>query len=170
MKIWWEIVLLATFALGACAAPGPFDRVETSSSVPYEKSIFVMRHLQKAQGEDPPLSSEGAAAAERLAIMLADKDIFAIYATPTRRAMETAAPLARKTGIVVREYDPRSPDSLVVSITASQGSALVVGHSNTVPDLVRRLGGYPPPRLTEQDYGTVFIINATGDTHELRVD
>ena len=170
MKRWWGIALLATFALGACAAPATLNRVGTSSPSLDEKTIFVIRHLQKAQGDDPPLTSEGAAAAERLANMLADKGISAIYATPTRRAMETAAPLARKTGVAVTEYDPQNHDSLVASVAANEGAVLVVGHSNTVPNLVVRFGGHSSPRLTEQDYGTVFVIDATGDVRELKVD
>ena len=47
---------------------------------------------------------------------------------------------------------------------------LVVGHSNTVPDLIVRFGGNSAPQLTEEDYGTVFAIDATGKVHEINVD
>lgn len=167
MKTGWGIALLATFALVACAAPATLNSVGTDSTYPNEKTIFVIRHLQKAQGEDPSLNSEGVAAAVRLANMLADKGISAIYATPTHRAMETAAPLGRKTGVAITEYDPQNPESLVASVAENEGAVLVVGHSNTVPDLVVRFGGHSPPQLTEQDYGTVFRVDATGEVHEL---
>lgn len=170
MKSRWGIALLATFALGACVAPATLDRAATGSSSLDAKTVFIIRHLHKATGKDPSLTSEGAAAAERLATKLADKSIVAIYATPTRRAMETAGPLARNTGVAVTQYDPQAPASLVASVAASEGAVLVVGHSNTVPDLVVRFGGYPAPQLTEQDYGTVFIVDATGDVRELKVD
>lgn len=170
MKSCWGIALLATFALLACAAPTTLNRLSTGSSSLKEKKIFVMRHLQKEHGDDPSLSSEGAAAAERLGNMLAEKGISAIYATPTRRAMETAAPLSRMTGVAVSEYDPQNPESLVASVADIEGAVLVVGHSNTVPNLVLRFGGRSPPRLTEQDYGTVFLIDATGDVQELILD
>jgi broad specificity phosphatase PhoE len=161
--------LIAALMLGACA---PTAGPESGLTAPAQtgKTIFVIRHLHKAQGEDPPLSSEGAAAAVRLADLLMDKGIVATFATPTRRAMQTAAPLAGRLGIAVSEYDAYAPDKLVSSVKAIDGSVLVVGHSNTVPDLVERFGGKSRPVLTEQDYGSVFIIDGKGAVEELQVD
>ena len=170
MKCRSGIVLLASFALVACAAPATLDREGTGSTSLHEKTIFVIRHLQKERGDDPSLTSEGAAASERLANMLADKGISAIYATPTRRAMETAAPLSKKTGVAISEYDAKNPETLVASVAENDGAVLVVGHSNTVPDLVVRFGGRSQPQMTDQDYGTVFLIDAAGDVHEFILD
>jgi broad specificity phosphatase PhoE len=121
-------------------------------------TVFVMRHLQKAEGSDPPLSPEGAANAQAVADMLARSGITAIFATPTRRAMETAQPLAAKLGLQVTPYDPANPAALAAKIAAMPGVVLIVGHSNTVPDLVARVGGKEAVALTEQDYGTVFVV------------
>jgi broad specificity phosphatase PhoE len=121
-------------------------------------TVFVVRHMQKAEGTDPPLSAEGAANAKALADMLAKSGIKAIFATPTRRAMETAQPLATKLGLPVTPYDPAKPDALAAKIAGTPGAVLIVGHSNTVPDLVARVGGKEAVALTEQDYGTVFVV------------
>ncbi|QYJ06968.1 phosphoglycerate mutase family protein [Qipengyuania flava] len=161
---------LAAFMLGACAPTAGLGSGESAASLQSERTIFVIRHLHKAQGEDPPLSSEGAAAAESLADLLEDKGIVAAFATPTRRAMQTAAPLAERTGITISQYDAFAPEDLVASVEAIDGSVLVVGHSNTVPDLVVRFGGKTQPVLTEQDYGTVFMIDGKGRVDELSVE
>lgn len=125
-----------------------------------EKSVYVTRHMQKSVGTDPSLSPEGSAAAEALAHALVDRGISKIFATQTRRAMETAAPLAERIGLEVTAYDPNSPQQLANEVAAAKGSVLVVGHSNTVHDLVARFGGETPPApLSEQDYGAVFVIN-----------
>ena len=124
-------------------------------------TVFVVRHMQKAEGADPPLSTQGVANATALADMLAKSGIRAIFATPTRRAMETAQPLAAKLGLAVTPYDPAKPDALAAKVAAMPGAVLIVGHSNTVPDLVVRVGGKEAVALTEQDYGTVFVV-----THE----
>jgi broad specificity phosphatase PhoE len=121
-------------------------------------TVFVMRHLQKADGADPPLSAEGSANARAVADMLAKSGIKAIFATPTRRAMETAQPLAARIGLTVKPYDPSKPDALAAAVAAMPGAVLVVGHSNTVPDLVARFGGKQPVTLGEQDYGTIFVV------------
>ena len=160
-------VLSAVFMLGGCVAAIPASVPEAQGA---ERLVYVTRHMQKLGGDDPSLSAEGAAAAERLADALENKGISAIFATSTRRAMETAAPLALRTEVQVTAYDPRDPQALVAAAAASPGAVLVVGHSNTVHDLVARFGGRTPPApLTEQDYGTVFVISATGgvDVFEL---
>ena len=134
-------------------------------------TVFVMRHLQKADGADPPLSAEGVANAQLLAGMLAKSGIRAIFATPTRRAMQTAQPLAAKLAIPVTSYDPANPAELVSKVAAISGAVLIVGHSNTVPDLVARFGGRQAVALTEQDYGSVFIVTQTdGKVSEIKVE
>ncbi len=133
-------------------------------------TVFVMRHLQKADGADPPLSAEGAANARAVADMLGKSGIKAIFATPTRRAMETAQPLAARLGLTVKAYDPSKPDQLAASVAAMPGAVLVVGHSNTVPDLVARFGGKQAITLGEQNYGTVFVVtNDDGKVSEIKV-
>jgi broad specificity phosphatase PhoE len=120
-------------------------------------TVYVMRHLQKAEGADPPLSAEGAANAQALATRLANSGIKAIFATSTARAMQTGEPLAKALGLAVTTYDPRDPAALVKAASTVNGAVLIVGHSNTVPDIVARFGGTPVP-LGEQDYGTVFVV------------
>lgn len=163
------IALLAIFALTACVSPAPSFPVESPPAAA-GKSIFVTRHMQKAEGEDPPLNAEGAVAAERLADMLLDEGVSAIFATATRRAMETATPLSIRIGVPIETYDPKNPQSLATSIGAVEGSVLVVGHSNTVPDLIANFGGYPPPLMTEQDYGTVFRVDEHGRVHAITLN
>jgi phosphohistidine phosphatase SixA len=118
------LALFLALILAGGTIPQPANAADT---------VFVMRHLQKADGADPQLSAEGAANAQRLAGMLAKSGIKAIFATPTRRAMETAQPLAAKLAIPVTSYDPANPGELVSKVAAISGAVLIVGHSNTVP-------------------------------------
>ncbi len=55
---------------------------------------------------DPPLSAEGRAQAERVALWLAHESIDHIVSSPLLRARETAAPLAEALGLPV-EIEPR---------------------------------------------------------------
>ena len=153
--------LLLLFGLGAC---------ETTNAAPRGPSFYVMRHLQKAEGEDPPLSEEGRANARRLIGLFAADPPRVIYVSTTRRARETAAPLAAKLRVKLRKYDPADTAGLVARVLAEKGPVLVVGHSNTVPEIVARLGGERPAPLAEADFGDVWHIwGAPPRTVRLRV-
>ena len=121
-------------------------------------TIYVIRHFEKEQGENPALTAQGRANAEALAAMLADKGVKAVYATATRRARETAEPLAKRLGLQVTDYEPNDVAALVSSVKAGKGAALIVGHSNTVPDLVGAFGGTHPAAIDESSYGTLYVV------------
>lgn len=163
--------MLLALALSACMTPQAQDRqAEDSSAVDGADAVYVIRHLQKAAGDDPALTSEGAENAQILADMLEDKGITAIYSTDTRRTMQTAAPLAERLGLTINAYDHRRPDALAALVAATDGGVLVVGHSNTVGDLITHFGGTTAPILTEQDYGTLFMVSANGTVREFTVE
>lgn len=147
MKLFPALVAFA--ALAACAtAPQP--------RVP---EYYVMRHLQKAAGPDPALSEEGRVGAERLIALLGKRGPTAIYVSTTRRARETAGAVAAKWKLVPKEYDPSDTPGLIARVTSERGPVLIVGHSNTVPEIVERLGGARPADLAETDYGDVWHLS-----------
>ena len=147
------IVAFVVMLLGAAAVPALAA-----------DTVYVMRHLQKAAGEDPPLTPEGATNAGLVAGQLGKSGITAVFATKTRRAMQTGEPLARLLNVPVTNYDPRNVPALVAQVNAIGGNVLVVGHNNTVPDLVAAFGGTKPGPLTESDYGTIYVIKAGSPT------
>lgn len=157
------IGLAAALALAACATFGT-DRAG-------EDAFYVMRHLHKAAGQDPGLTEEGTRCAVRLADQLGRSGIRAVFASATRRARETAAPVAARLGVVPQEYDPRDTAGLVARVQAEQGSVLVVGHSNTVPEIVERLGGARPADLADDRYGELWrVARAGGAVSVVRID
>ncbi|HYD37777.1 MAG TPA: phosphoglycerate mutase family protein [Allosphingosinicella sp.] len=162
MALFRPLAALLLLALAAC---------ETTVPPPRGPSFYVMRHLQKEDGQDPPLSEAGRAGARRLIGFFAADPPRAIYASATRRARETAAPLARKLRVKVRRYDPGDTNGLIARVLAERGPVLVVGHSNTVPEIVEKLGGERPAPLTEADYGDVWHLWGTPRrTERVRLD
>lgn len=121
-------------------------------------NYYVTRHLQKAGGQDPGLTEEGKANAVRLADLLAGDPPSVIYVSTTRRAAETAAPLAARLGLVPKTYNPSDTPGLIAAVTTETGSVLIVGHSNTVPEIVERLGGARPADLADDAYGDVWHV------------
>jgi phosphohistidine phosphatase SixA len=165
------LLLLAAPVIGGCAPQipqtEPVAAVEPISLVP---TIYVSRHMRKEEGDDPSLSAAGAAEAVRLAELLKDRGIAAIFVTPTKRSRETAEPLAKATGAPIETYDPRDNAALAKRAAAIPGSILIVGHSNTVPAIVAAVGGNPPGPMTEEDFGRLFAVErATGKTVESRL-
>lgn len=156
--LWLFGILLALLMLMACSTTP-----EAVAGARTEPAYFVMRHLQKADGADPALNAEGAANAQRLAAWFEGRaKPAAIYVSTTRRARETAAPLAAALGLAAKEYNPADTSALLARVRAEAGSVLIVGHSNTVPDLVTGLGGTRPVALAETDYGSVWVVARRG--------
>jgi broad specificity phosphatase PhoE len=147
-KMFAALLLVLTGA-AACVSP--------PASPP--QVFYVMRHLQKGTGDDPPLSAEGSANAQRLVAVLKENPPRAIFVSTTRRARETAAPLATALGVTMTPYDAKDSAALVQSAAAEKGSVLIVGHSNTVPDIIRRFGAAAPPPLSDEDYGDIWRID-----------
>ena len=138
--------------LAACAGASP--RAEPAS-------FYVMRHLHRAGAEDR-LTELGLRCATRLAEELGGSGIGAVYQSTTQRARDTAAPLAARIGVAPKDYDPRDTEGLVARVRAEPGSVLVVGHSNTVPEIVERLGGARPGDLAEDRFGEVWRVARDG--------
>jgi broad specificity phosphatase PhoE len=124
-----------------------------------QSTIFIVRHAEKADTtNDPELSEAGRARAESLAMTLKDANISAICATELKRTQQTAAPLAKVLGLTVTIVPAKDTASLVGKLRESNGNVLVVGHGNTIPEIVKALGVNSPISITENDYDNLFVI------------
>jgi len=118
-----------------------------------------MRHLQTPAGQqDPDLTEEGRRSAGLLDSWFQRDPPDAIYASNTRRAQQTAAPLAARLHINPKIYDPSDTAALVASVLRENGTVLIVGHSNTVPGIVAAIGGERPADLTHEDFGDIWHV------------
>ena len=123
-----------------------------------QEAIYLVRHAERAnQSEDPPLSTEGVGRSYRLRDMLKDAGITRIFTSELRRTIETAAPLASAIHVSPQQI---SPDALAAKIAASNARdrILVVGHSNTLPALLRALRVEPPITIADDAYDNLFIV------------
>lgn len=121
--------------------------------------VYVMRHLHTPEGaRDPELTEEGRRHAEALDRRLRGKRVAAIYVSDFRRTRRTVAPLAGRLRLAPKIYDPANTPALLAAVRAETGPVLVVGHSNTVPDIVEGLGGARPAPLSHPDFGDIWTI------------
>jgi broad specificity phosphatase PhoE len=133
--------------------------------------VVVVRHAEKAMDDpvDPSLSAAGVKRAEALADALANAGVGAIVTTHLKRTQATAAPLAGKLGIkpvvlVVKRGDTASHIADVVAAVnaaraTKKGAVLVVGHSNTVPLIVKALSGVSVANICESQHADLFILS-----------
>jgi broad specificity phosphatase PhoE len=131
-------------------------------------TVIVLRHAEKQLGAiaDAPLSPEGAARAQSLARLFGSArsvgSIEAIYVSDTRRARDTAAPLAQLLGLTPMVRDPKNAVALAREILGQHRGrvVLVVGHSNTVPPLLAELtDGRVQVAIGDNDYGQIWIVS-----------
>jgi phosphohistidine phosphatase SixA len=136
-----------------------------SASLAGAQTVFLVRHAERADGagggaamkaSDPDLSTAGHARAESLAAMLKDAGIVAIFASDKKRAQQTGAPLAKALGLTVEAV----PDTTatIAKVKAAKGNVLIIGHSNTVPEIVKGLGVATPVTIGEPDYDNLFVV------------
>jgi phosphohistidine phosphatase SixA len=137
--------------------------------------VVFARHGEKAcaPSSDPSLSQAGRKRANDLANVLRDAMVNTIITTEFRRTYETAIPLTKLfklEPIVVRAADNPSHASQVVdAIHLNKGNAVVViGHSNTIPEIISRLGGPNIESIPESAYSNLFILSADSQVRFVR--
>ncbi len=139
-------------------------------------TIWLVRHAERADAHgdpapDPELSPEGHARAAELARLLGEAGITSLHSTDYHRTRQTVAPLAQALGLEVGLYDPRDPSSLAALEAALRmpGRHLVVGHSNTTPALVERLGGVAGGPMPESEYDRLYLVRIGADGVETTI-
>ena len=125
------------------------------------QTVIAVRHGEKLDASaDPLLSAAGTARAERLANMLAASKVRAIYTTQYRRTILQAAPTAKRLGVAASVIAGKEMDTLIAKIRshAKDDVVLVVGHSNTVPEIIKLLGVSATVVVGEGDYDNFFVV------------
>ena len=122
--------------------------------------VVIVRHAEKASNDpkDPDLSSAGRTRAEALARILKDAGITAIFTSEFKRTQETAAPTSAATGVAPTVVSGKDSESLVSKLRQLNGNALVVGHGDTIPNIVKALGIDAPIQIPDSDYTELFVV------------
>jgi broad specificity phosphatase PhoE len=130
------------------------------SAAAAQSTIFLVRHAEKAAtgGNDPDLSDAGRARAESLATTLKDAGVSAIFVTELKRTQQTAAPLAKMLHFEPAIVPAKDSAGLVAKLRAFTGNALVIGHGNTIPDLIKAFDIATPITIEENDYDNLFVL------------
>jgi phosphohistidine phosphatase SixA len=149
-------------------------------------TVFLARHAEKetTPPEDPPLTTAGQERAQTLMRMLAGTGIKTIYTSQFLRTRQTAEPLAKQLGVDVtvlaikmddknpRKVSDQSYVEVVNKVYERAGeSVLIVGHSNTLSEIIKRLGGDMMPSIDDKEFDDLFVVTiyAKGKAKVLRL-
>lgn len=162
-----SLVMLVVVAVGCGGDDGPPPMPDASTDV----IVYVVRHAETGStAADPPLDATGQARAQALATRLADAGIAAAFSSQYARTRETATPTASAAGITVTALPVTSANAatygmqLVTAVNdANVRAALIVGHSNTVPDTVKAFTGMTVPAIGETEFDRIYTITLATD-------
>ena len=142
-----------------------------SPAVAAAQTIFVVRHAERADAgmaagptADPDLSPAGHARAESLAWVLKDARITRIYTSELRRTRQTAEPLAKAAGVQATSVSARDVAALLTQVKAGKGNALIVGHSNTIAEILQGLGVAERVVIEDAEHDNLFIVAGEAGT------
>jgi broad specificity phosphatase PhoE len=133
----------------------------TAHSVHAQEAIYVVRHAERADDSaDAELSSEGIRRSNELSALLASAGVSRIFTSERKRTIQTAAPLARVLHLESAIVNASDEDALIQRVRGSRPSdrVLIVGHSNTVPSIIRRLGATETITIADAEFDNLFIV------------
>jgi 2,3-bisphosphoglycerate-dependent phosphoglycerate mutase len=121
--------------------------------------IYLVRHAEKASPTgDAELSEAGTKRAACLATTLADARLQNIYTTEFKRTKNTAAPTAAKAEVTATVIPGAQTDKLIAELRGAAGrNVLVVGHSNTVPEIIAKLGA-GSVTIKDEEYDHLYVV------------
>ena len=151
-------------------------------------TVLLVRHAEKGAATNANLTTEGLDRADELVAVASEAGVSAVYATEWCRTAQTAQPLADALGLTIQVQQHSHPEAGLAAcdpavpaglysllppendttaeladeiLAANQGKVvLVVGHSNTVPELVDRFGGgsFDPVGFGEA-FDRLFVVS-----------
>ena len=161
--------LLIAFVLVA------FQTTVNAQQQPGATKIFVVRHAEKETGKDPLLTAPGNIRAGDLMRALQNEGIQKIYVSQYRRTQNTADSLRIQFKIDTVHYMADTLCDYLVNTIMEHGdfgkTVLIIAHSNTIPQIIRKLGvkDYPYGDIADNDFDNLFLITYKKDKAKLKV-
>ena len=131
-----------------------------------QQAIYLIRHAeQMLDVEDPPITRAGQQRAKAWANILRDADIKVIYTSKKRRTKQTGAPIAEALKVPLETMLRKDVAGLVDRLRTrhADDAVLVIGHTRTIPKLVKALGYSEDGTIQRGDYDNLFVIVPEGE-------
>ena len=138
-------------------------------------SFYLVRHAEKDTGSNPPLKEAGYARAGDLYRVLKNKKISKIYVSQYRRSQLTADSLRIYGKVDTVHYKADTTgNGLFTKIgeqAGKQKAVLIIGHSNTIPAIIRKLGvtGFDMVEIPDNEFDNLYVITIKGKKALLKI-
>lgn len=138
-------------------------------------TYYVVRHAEKVltppNASNPPLTDAGVQRSNDLNAYFGKKKPDSIFVSTFLRTQQTAAPTATTAGItpiIINQIDTNAVNALITRLyKMNKKKVLVVGHTNTVPRIVKGLSGQTINAIPETDYDNLYIIKIRRTNRQL---
>ncbi|MBT4472911.1 MAG: histidine phosphatase family protein [Bacteroidetes bacterium] len=154
------VLLLGVLALvAACKESGKINVSEKENTSVY----YFIRHAEKDRSDstnkNPSLTLQGLERANKWALFFKDKNIAAVYSTNYKRTQQTALPIAKEQNLEIISYTAKELISEKFIADNKGKNIVIVGHSNTTPELVNSLLGEKKYEdIADRENNNVFIV------------
>ncbi|MBE0421709.1 SixA phosphatase family protein [Pseudoalteromonas nigrifaciens] len=125
--------------------------------------IYLFRHSEKQAGKTPSLTVLGAQRAQYLLQLVKQHKNVQLFSSNYKRTLQTAAPMATYFNTAVKMYDAGDLASFKSNLLKLQGVVIVVGHSNTTPELTALLSNGGINAMSEDEFSRYYILDKIRD-------
>lgn len=133
-------------------------------------TLYLVRHAEKQKIKgNPSLTECGQQRAQQLATILENVSIKKVYSTQYQRTLSTAQPIAKQKNLTIEHYLPNALSQLARHLSTQKENAVIVGHSNTTPQLAQLISNKEVKGLSEQEYQALYQIQIIGEVKVLTI-
>ena len=153
------LLLVVLTLVAACKESGKINLVEKENTSVY----YFIRHAEKDRSDstnkNPSLTIQGLERANKWALFFKDKNIAAVYSTNYKRTQQTALPIAKEQNLEIISYTAKELISEKFIANNKGKNIVIVGHSNTTPELVNSLLGEKKYEdIADRENNNIFIV------------
>ena len=127
--------------------------------------VFALRHADRTPDPQDDLTPKGLARAKLLARMLGESGVSTAFCSSAKRTQMTVQPLRdvlgeRLTIVKVSTSSPTHVQDIVDGVTAltDDAVAIIVGHSDTVPEIIRKLTATTVDEIKAGEFDKLFVL------------
>lgn len=141
--------------------------ISISESVVAQQVVFIVRHadpptmlVMDKLPKNTPISDAGKLRANRLANLLKDANLKAIYTSTALRTIQTAEPLSNLINIPIKTIPKKNINILLEDIESNHANdkVLIVSHWNYVPKILKALGYKDAVKFGKSEYDNLYIV------------